>query len=147
MTIGRSAAVTARLSSRAVTSAWVSASIQWCGSRLRAAYSRSAIDAGVYSDPMIFKVSAAVDISAARRARNASSTVSLSRGSVSTLARNTSAGTTTTSPDSATRVDRYGRCRVTRLTSPRKRRAPWRVINWSFGPSTSTEPLRITIQS
>ena len=118
-----------------MTSGWVSASIQWCGRRLRAAYSRSAIEAGVYSDPMIFSVSAAADISAARRARNASRTVSLSRGSVSTRARKTSAGTTTTSPDSATRVDRYGRCRVTRLTSPRKRRAPWRVISSPFGPS------------
>ena len=50
----------------------------WWGSRLRAAYSRSAIEAGVNSDPMICSVSAAADISAARRARNASRTVSLS---------------------------------------------------------------------
>ena len=125
----------------------VSASIQWWGRRLRAAYSRSAIEAGVNSDPMILSVSAAVDISAARRARNASRTRSLSRGSVSTRDRKTSAGTTTTSPDAATRVDRYGRCRVTRLTSPRKRRAPWRVISSPFDPSTSTAPLRITTQS
>ena len=83
-------------------SGWVSASIQWCGRRLRAAYSRRAIDAGVYSEPMICSVSAAADISAVRRARNASRTVSLSRGSVSTRDRKTSAGTTTTSPDSAT---------------------------------------------
>ena len=62
----------------------VSASIQWWGRRLRAAYSRSAIEAGVNSDPMILSVSAAVDISAARRARKASRTTSLSRGSVST---------------------------------------------------------------
>ena len=110
-------------------SASVSASIQWCGSRLRAAYSRSAIDAGVNSDPTICSVSAALDINAARRARNASRTTSLSRGSVSTRDRNTSTGTTTTSPASATRVDRYGRCRVTRLTSPRNRREPWRVIS------------------
>ena len=46
-------------SRRAATSASVSASIQWCGSRLRAAYSRSAIDAGVNSDPTICSVSAA----------------------------------------------------------------------------------------
>jgi len=55
---------------------------------------------------MIFKVSAAVVISTARRARNASRTVSLSRASESTFVRNTLAGTTTTSPDSATLVDR-----------------------------------------
>ena len=62
--IGRSAAVTPRPSSRAATSAWVSASIHWWGSRLRAAYSRRAIDAGVNSDPMICSVSAALDINA-----------------------------------------------------------------------------------
>ncbi len=36
-----------------------SASIQRCGSRLRLAYSRRAIEAGVYTDPMICNVSAA----------------------------------------------------------------------------------------
>src|SRR5687767_9385138 len=45
--IGRSAAVTPRLVSRAAVSGSVSASIHWWGTRLRAAYSRSAIDAGV----------------------------------------------------------------------------------------------------
>ena len=133
--------------SRTAMSAWVSASIHWWGRRLRVAYSRSAIDAGVYSDPMICSVSAAVEISAVRRARNASRTVSLSKGSVSTRDRKTSAGTTRTSPDSATTDDRYGRWRVTRLTSPRKRRAPWLVISWPFEPRMSTEPPRMTIQS
>ena len=56
-----------------------SASIQWWGRRLRTAYSRSAIEAGVNVDPMICSVSAAAESSTARRARNASSTVSLSR--------------------------------------------------------------------
>ena len=147
ITIGRSAPLTPRPSSSEATSSWASASIQWWGSRLRTAYSRSAMDAGVYSEPTIWSVSAADDSRAVRRARNASSTVSLRRTSVSTRDRKTSAGTTTTSPASATLVERYGRWRVTRLTSPRKRRAPWRVISWSLGPRISTEPLRMTIQS
>ena len=147
ITSGRSAAVMPRPSRTEATSSWASASIQWWGSRLRTAYSRSAMDAGVYSDPTIWSVSAADDSRAVRRARNASSTVSLRRTSVSTFDRKTSAGTTTTSPASATLVDRYGRWRVTRLISPRKRRAPCRVISCSFGPRISTEPLRMTIQS
>ena len=64
-------------------SASASASIHWWGMRLRAAYSRSAIEAGVNCEPMIRSVSAAADMSTARRARNASSTVSLRRTSVS----------------------------------------------------------------
>jgi hypothetical protein len=41
-------------------------------------------DAGVYSEPMISKASAAADISTARRAMNAVKTVSLRRGSLRT---------------------------------------------------------------
>ena len=143
MTIGRSAALTPRPSSNRAVSASASASIHWWGRRLRTAYSRSAIDAGVNVDPTICSVSAAAESSTARRARNASSTVSLSRTSVSTRDRKTSAGTTTTSLGSATRVERYGRWRVTRLTSPRNRRAPCRVITSPSTPRISTDPLSI----
>ena len=62
------------------------------------ANSRSAIEAGVCTDPTICIVSAAESWSAARRAMKASSTVSLNRTSLSTRLRNTSAGTTMTSP-------------------------------------------------
>ncbi len=146
-TTGRSSAPTPSRSSSTAMSGSASASIQWWGSRLRLAYSRSAIEAGVYTDPMICKVSPATSCRAARRAMNASRTVSLSRTSLSTRLRKTSAGTTTTSPASTTLAVRYGRCRVTRLTSPRKPRGPWRTMSSPPGPRISADAVRRTTQS
>jgi hypothetical protein len=80
------------------------------GRRLRTAYSRNAMEAGVNVDPMIFSVSAAREQHRSAREERLEHGVAQPDVGHDSGAED-SAGTTTTSLGSATRAVRYGRCR------------------------------------
>ncbi len=150
ITTGSSAGAMSNSRSRRSTAVSWSGSSHSCGIRLRDRNSRTFSDSGENREPTTRMAADAPPIRASRRAMNAARIVLLSPGCDESTRRRSAAGTTITSPGSATRADTKTRRPVSMFSSPRKRPAPWRAMSRS-SPSAfctmSTAPETTTKKS